>query len=56
MGTKWLPGDGGPGRKYFTLTERGRAELTLLSADWRRFADTGTRQLDPEQFTKEPSE
>ncbi len=51
--TEWKPGDGGPGRKYFALTDQGRAELSRLSADWLRFADTSTQYLDPERTTKE---
>lgn len=53
--TEWRAGDGGPGRKYFALTDRGRAELARLSADWLRFADTSTRYLDPTRSTKEIS-
>ncbi|MBG6226503.1 PadR family transcriptional regulator PadR [Arthrobacter sp. CAN_A2] len=44
--TEWRAGDGGPGRKYFALTEKGHAELTRLSADWLRFTDATTRYLD----------
>ncbi len=53
--TEWRAGDGGPGRKYFALTEQGRAELTRLSADWLRFAAISVHYLDPEQPTKETS-
>jgi PadR family transcriptional regulator PadR len=53
--TEWRAGDGGPGRKYFALTDQGRAELTRLSADWLRFAVTSTHYLDPERLTKEIS-
>ncbi|WP_336714126.1 PadR family transcriptional regulator [Arthrobacter sp. USHLN218] len=53
--TEWRAGDGGPGRKYFALTDGGRAELTRLSADWLRFADTSTRYLDAKRPTKEIS-
>jgi PadR family transcriptional regulator PadR len=35
--TQWRPGEGGPGRKYFSLTAAGRAELTRLRAQWVRF-------------------
>ena len=53
--TEWRAGDGGPGRKYFALTDQGRAELTRLSADWLRFTVTSTHYLDPERLTKEIS-
>ncbi|KNC19056.1 PadR family transcriptional regulator [Arthrobacter sp. RIT-PI-e] len=51
--TEWRAGDGGPGRKYFALTDQGRAELTRLSADWLRFGDTSAHYLNPERSTKE---
>ena len=53
--TEWRAGDGGPGRKYFALTDQGRAELSRLSAEWLRFAVTSTHYLDPERPTKEIS-
>lgn len=53
--TEWRAGDGGPGRKYFALTDQGRAELTRLSAHWLRFANNSTHYLDPERPTKETS-
>jgi PadR family transcriptional regulator PadR len=56
VATEWRAGDGGPGRKYFALTNLGRAELARLSAEWRRFADTSIRYLDPARPPKEISE
>jgi PadR family transcriptional regulator PadR len=53
--TEWRAGDGGPGRKYFALTEQGRAELTRLSADWRRFVESSVHYLDPDRPAKEIS-
>ncbi|MFF1254897.1 PadR family transcriptional regulator [Pseudarthrobacter sp. NPDC058329] len=53
--TEWRAGDGGPGRKYFALTDQGRAELTRLSAEWRRFTTISTDYLNPERLTKEIS-
>lgn len=44
--TEWRAGDGGPGRKYFALTEQGRAELSRLGADWLHFTEATTRYLD----------
>lgn len=35
--TEWRPGDGGPGRKYFSLTPDGARELERLSDQWRGF-------------------
>ena len=34
----WRAGEGGPGRKYFALTEPGRAELTHGIAQWQKFS------------------
>ena len=35
---EWRPGDGGPGRKYYALTDAGRTHLHAESARWSRFA------------------
>ncbi|KGJ80124.1 PadR family transcriptional regulator [Cryobacterium roopkundense] len=43
--TEWRPGQAGPGRKYFAITEQGRAELDRLRADWTRFTDVSTSYL-----------
>lgn len=40
----WRPGDGGPGRKYFALTEQGRHEAGEQAARWAEFT-TITRGL-----------
>ncbi|MDH2387569.1 PadR family transcriptional regulator [Streptomyces sp. HNM0663] len=37
---EWGAGDGGPGRKYYRITERGRARLHGDEAAWRAFAAT----------------
>ena len=55
VSTEWRAGDGGPGRKYFALTDRGSAELARLSADWLRFTDTSSLYLTAELHTKEHS-
>ena len=34
---QWRAGDGGPGRKYYELTEHGRAELASTTDRWVRF-------------------
>lgn len=41
---EWRPGEGGPGRKYFALTDQGRQEATQLAARWASFTTT-TRAL-----------
>ena len=35
---EWRMGEGGPGRKYFRLTETGRAELADARSAWGDFA------------------
>ena len=36
----WGEGDGGPGRKFVTLTESGRARLKALETSWASFSNT----------------
>ena len=38
VSSQWRVGDGGPGRKYFTITPAGRAALAHGSAGWTDFA------------------
>lgn len=40
----WRPGDAGPGRKFFALTEAGRAHALEQATRWASFAST-TRAL-----------
>lgn len=35
---EWRPGESGPGRKYYRLTEAGRAETRRLAVGWLEFA------------------
>jgi len=34
----WHDGDGGPGRKFFTITDQGRDELELIRQNWAEFS------------------
>lgn len=34
----WTEGDGGPGRKVYTITEKGRAHLAQQREAWHQFA------------------
>lgn len=43
--SRWQPGEGGPGRKYFELTESGRTHLTQEVARWSAFSDCVTAVL-----------
>ena len=38
LAAEWRAGEGGPGRKYYTLTEEGRAALRQLASQWENFA------------------
>lgn len=42
---EWTPGDGGPGRKVYSLTQEGARELAVQSEQWRRFAQISSRAL-----------
>jgi len=35
---EWRAGDGGPGRKYYSITSEGRAELERHERAWNHFA------------------
>lgn len=39
VSTEWAPGEGGPGRKYFTVTDEGRAALRDGVRGWRDFSE-----------------
>ena len=39
---EWRAGEGGPGRKFYDLTDAGRAEHARQSADWLAFTDITT--------------
>ena len=40
--TRWEAGDGGPGRKYYTITDSGRAHLAATASAWSAFAGLAT--------------
>ena len=44
---EWRPGDGGPGRKYYALTDAGRSEASAVAARWAQFTDTTRLLTDP---------
>lgn len=45
VAVEWRPGEGGPGRKYFSLTDAGRRELDRMRTEWTRFAAHSTDYL-----------
>ncbi|MGW8949076.1 PadR family transcriptional regulator [Streptomyces sp. NPDC055709] len=36
---RWEPGEGGPGRKVYRLTDAGRARLREEATSWKQFSD-----------------
>lgn len=44
--TRWQEGDGGPARKYYRITEAGRAGLARDGTDWLAFAAMVAKLLD----------
>jgi PadR family transcriptional regulator PadR len=43
----WQAGDGGPGRKVFSVTTRGRRELARRAALWQDFASVTSQLFHP---------
>ena len=37
--SQWRQGDGGPGRKYYTITAAGRERFQAQRAQWQRFSE-----------------
>lgn len=54
---EWRAGDGGPGRKFYDLTDAGRAEHEHQTAEWRAFTEVTTTFLHTAAPTsgKDPS-
>ncbi|MET7637225.1 PadR family transcriptional regulator [Streptomyces sp. NPDC005438] len=42
----WEPGEGGPGRKVYRLTDLGRSQLRAQTTSWRQFAEAMNQLLD----------
>ena len=51
VATEWRPGEGGPGRKYFSLTPAGRLTLAAQRDAWAGFTGTTTQYLAPPTTT-----
>ncbi|GAA1727314.1 PadR family transcriptional regulator [Aeromicrobium alkaliterrae] len=49
--SSWREGVGGPGRKFFTVTPRGREHLAARTAAWRTFTERATGLLPTERST-----
>ncbi|WP_043503610.1 PadR family transcriptional regulator [Georgenia sp. SUBG003] len=46
VGTSWSTGESGPARKYYALTDAGRAERDMLASRWAEFARTVEGHLE----------
>ena len=46
VSVEWRPCDAGPGRKYFSLNDRGRSELERTRSEWLRFTANGNDYLN----------
>jgi PadR family transcriptional regulator PadR len=46
---QWRAGDGGPGRKYYQLTDDGRQELQNTATQWSRFTEVTRAMIDERQ-------
>lgn len=51
---EWRTGEGGPGRKYFSLTEAGRAELTDARSAWSAFTAAVDAHLELDRAPSHP--
>ncbi|WP_150308497.1 PadR family transcriptional regulator [Planctomonas psychrotolerans] len=51
LASSWREGDGGPGRKYYSVTPSGADTLRTLRTDWREFSTNATAAI----LGKEPS-
>ncbi len=47
--SQWRQGEGGPGRKYYSLTEAGQARLNEQRMRWELFAERTSSLLRPNQ-------
>lgn len=45
VAVEWRPGEAGPGRKYFSLTELGHRELERTREEWTRFTMNSNKYL-----------
>ncbi|GAB2648793.1 PadR family transcriptional regulator [Saccharopolyspora gloriosae] len=46
LSTEWRAGESGPGRKFFALTEQGRAVLAEQGPKWTEFAKNASSVIE----------
>lgn len=49
VAAEWIPQEGKPARKVYSLTEEGRGALAEKRASWEEFAERVSRLLSPSQ-------
>lgn len=49
---EWRPGDGGPGRKFYQVTDNGLTRLAHERQQWVAFSSRAAAIIDPEGHTK----
>ncbi|MGO4103628.1 PadR family transcriptional regulator [Leifsonia sp. YAF41] len=52
LAAEWRPGDGGPGRKYYVITEAGQQRLTSERQHWLTFSGRATSIITGEAKSK----
>lgn len=52
---RWEPGDGGPGRKVYSLTPAGRDHLEHQARRWARFTDLTRGLFEGSPTTGDPT-
>lgn len=52
VAVEWRPGEAGPGRKYFSLTDLGRRELERMRDEWTRFTTNSNNYLTNDQAAR----
>ncbi|WP_394274954.1 PadR family transcriptional regulator [Luteococcus sp.] len=52
--TEWREGDGGPGRKYFQLSELGLRRYHQQAPLWRAFCEHTSNFINPDQPHQNP--
>lgn len=55
VSVEWRTGEGGPGRKYFTLTAAGRSQVDEGLAQWQVFSTRVTSHLFPRTTGRTPT-
>ncbi|WP_068428998.1 PadR family transcriptional regulator [Piscicoccus intestinalis] len=55
VSARWEPGDGGPGRKVYSLTPAGRDHLQHQARRWARFTDLTRGLFEGSPTTGDPA-